>query len=170
MREKAMAKQVAFGAVLGALLTLGNTALGADPDVPIYACQGFEPPMNLSSLPPAMGGGVIARKVATNRVLPFKATLVDADGNRVTDVVAAPRLQVLHKEGTTGPESNIAEDALWSGQGTEGNAFELSGTTWQFNLKAKNSSAPGRYTATMESGDPNEYAIDPHCEGVFLIE
>ena len=59
-----MAKPVAFGVVLGALLTLGNTALGADPQAPIYSCRGFEPPMNLASLPRAMGGGVIARKVA----------------------------------------------------------------------------------------------------------
>ena len=165
-----MAKQVTFGAVLGALLTLGNAALGADPQVPVYTCQGFEPPMNLASLPPAMGGGVIARKVSKNRVLPFKATLVDTDGNRVTDVVAAPRLQVLHDGATVGPAADVVEDALWSGEGTEGNAFELAGTTWQFNLKTKNFNESGRYTATMESGDTNEYVIDPTCKGVFLIE
>ncbi len=165
-----MAKQVTFGVVLGALLALANTALGADPQAPIYACRGFEPPMNLASLPPAMGGGVIARKVTKNSVLPFKATLVDTDGNRVTHVAAAPRLQVLHDGATVGPAADVVKNALWSGQGTEGNAFELTGTTWQFNLKAKNLSAPGRYTATMESGDTNEYVIDPHCEGVFLIE
>jgi hypothetical protein len=165
-----MAKPVAFGVVLGALLTLGNTALGADPDAPIYSCRGFEPPMNLASLPRAMGGGVIARKVAKNRVIPFKATLVDADGNRVTDVVAAPRLEVRYDGETTGPESDVAEDALSGGTGTEGDAFERSGDKWQFKLSTKNFSAAGRYTATMESGDPNEYVIDPHCEGVFLIE
>jgi len=45
---------------------------------PTYACDGFEPPMNLALLPPAMGGGEIGRSVKRNRVLPFKATLIDS--------------------------------------------------------------------------------------------
>ena len=165
-----MAKQVVVGAVLGALLMLGNTALGADPQAPIYACQGFEPPMNLASLPPAMGGGVIARKVTKNRVLPFKATLVDANGDRITNLATAPRLQVLVDDGMEGPSADVVENALWSGEGSAGSTFEPSGNSWQFNLKTKNFSAPVRYTATMKSGDTNEYVIDPKCEGVFLIE
>jgi hypothetical protein len=165
-----MPRQVTFGAVLGTLLMLGSTALGADPAAPVYSCQGFEPPMNLASLPPAMGGGVIARKVPNNRVLPFKATLADADGNLVTNVVAAPRLEVRLDAEASGPEADVVEYALLSGGGTAGNAFELTGNTWQFKLKAQDFSAPQRYLATMTSGDANEYQIDPTCEGVFLIE
>jgi len=165
-----MAKQAAFGVVLGALLTLGGTALGADPQVPTYACQGFEPPMNLAMLPPAMGGGVIARKGAKNRALPFKATLLDADGNRVTDVTAAPRINVSYRGAATEPAADVVENALLTGEGNEGNAFERTGNKWQFRLGTKNIRTPGRYTATMESGDTSEYVIDPPCEGVFLIE
>jgi hypothetical protein len=126
--------------------------------------------MNLASLPPAMGGGVIARKVPNNRVLPFKAMLADADGNLVTNVVAAPRLEVRLDAEASGPEADVVEYALLSGGGTAGNTFELTGNTWQFKLRAKDFSAPQRYSATMTSGDANEYLIDPTCEGVFLIE
>jgi hypothetical protein len=165
-----MPRRVAFGAVLGALLMLGSPAFGADLGAPVYSCQGFEPPMNLASLPPAMGGGVIARKVAKNRVLPFRATLVDVDGNVVTNVVAAPSVQVRYDQSSMEPSAEVAEHALWIGNGSEGSAFELSGNKWQFNLKTNDFSAPDRYTITMESGDTNEYRIDPTCEGVFLVE
>jgi hypothetical protein len=165
-----LAKQVAFGVALAALLALGSTAVGAAPPAPTYSCQGFEPPMNLASLPPAMGGGVIARKVPNNRVLPFKATLVDTNGNLVTKVVAAPRFEVRFNEDVNGPEADVAEYALLSGNGSAGNAFELSGNLWQFKLKPNDFSASERYTATMKSGDTNEYLIEPTCEGVFLIK
>jgi hypothetical protein len=165
-----LAKQGTFGVALAVLLALGSTAPGASAAPPIYSCQGFEPPMSLASLPPAMGGGVIARKVPNNRVLPFKATLVDTNGNLVTNVVAAPRLEVRLDAEASGPEADVVEYALLSGGGTAGNAFELTGNTWQFKLKAQDSSAPQRYLATMTSGDANEYQIDPTCEGVFLIE
>ena len=46
--------------------------------------------MNLAYLPPAMGGGPIGRKVKKNKVLPFKATLLDGAGNPVTDLIAPP--------------------------------------------------------------------------------
>lgn len=147
-----------------------STALGADPPAPVYSCQGFEPPMNLASIPPAMGGGVIARRVTQNKILPFKATLVDSDGNLVTNVVAAPRIQVQYDEEPMEPSAEVVEYALWAGNGSEGNAFALTGNKWQFNLKANGFNAPNRYTVTIESGDTNEYLIDPTCKGVFLVE
>lgn len=165
-----MARQITFGAVLATLMTLGGAAIGADPSTPVYSCEGFQPPMNLASLPPAMGGGVIARKVTKNRVLPFKATLEDTDGNLVMNVVSAPRIEIRHDEEASGPEAEVVEYALQAGQGTAGDAFELTGNTWQFKLRTKDFSAPQRYTAAMISGDTNEYLIDPTCEGVFLIE
>jgi len=170
-----MARRVSLGAVLAGFLTLGilmpgSEALGVGPAVPIYACRGFEPPMNLASLPRAMGGGVIARKVAKNRVLPFKASLVDADGNLVTHLGTAPRIEVRPDEEVGGPEADVVEYALLTGNGSAGDAFELSGSSWHFNMKIQEISAPGRYLATMASGDTTEYLIDPVCEGVFLIE
>jgi len=148
---------------------LEGAALGRDPQVPVYACEGFEPPMNLAALPPAMGGGVIARTVADSRVLPFKATLVDSNANLVTIVSAAPRIEVRPDEQQDGPEAEVVQSELLSGSGSTGNAFELSGTTWRFNLRASGFNLLERYTATMVSGDPNEYRIDPTCEAVFLV-
>ena len=125
--------------------------------------------MNLAALPPAMGGGVIARTVAANRVLPFKAMLVDSNDNLVTSVSAAPRIEVRPDEQQDGPEAEVVESELLSGNGSTGNAFELSGDTWRFNLRASGFNLLERYTATMVSGDPNEYRIDPTCEAVFLV-
>jgi hypothetical protein len=136
---------------------------------PIYSCVGFEPPMNLAYKPPALGGGLIARKVKRNRVLPYKATLVDEDGNIVTDLMSPPVIQVLYEAVPMGGAVDVTDDALVNGKGTDGNQFELAGDTWQFNLKTKNYSSTGTYTGSMLSGDPAEYVVDPSCEGVFVI-
>ena len=141
-----------------------------EPPGPSLACQGFEPPMNLAYLPPAVGGGLIARKVKRNRVLPFKATLVDGDGNIVTDLVSPPVIQVVYQAVPMGAVVDVTADALVNGKGTDGNQFELAGDRWQFNLRTKNYSAAGTYTGTMVSGDVTEYVVDPTCEGVFVIE
>jgi len=137
---------------------------------PTYACVGFEPPMNLAYLPPAMGGGEIGRVVKRNRVLPFKATLVDGSGNPVTNLVSPPVIQVDFYANNVGPAVDVTDDALTSGKRTDGNQFELAGDKWAFNLWTKNYTAVGRYEATMVSGDPSEYVIDPTCRGVFVIE
>jgi len=136
---------------------------------PTYSCEGFEPPMNLAFLPPAMGGGPIGRRVKKNRVLPFKATLVDGDGNPATDLVAPPVIQVIYTD-LAMTSSDVTDDALTPGKRSEGNQFILAGDKWTFNLWTKLYSAVGTYTATMVSGDTDEYRIDPDCEGIFVIE
>jgi len=140
-----------------------------EPAGPAYSCDGFEPPMNLAYLPPAMGGGEIGRSVKRNRVLPFKATLLDGDGNPVTALNSPPVIQVTYVP-TVGPAADVTADALTSGKRSDGNQFELTGDSWAFNLWTKNYTAVGRYEATMVSGDPGEYVIDPTCRGVFVIE
>jgi hypothetical protein len=126
----------------------------------LYSCSGFEPPMDKEAV-----------KVKKNRVLPLKAELLDVDGYPVTDadITAAPVIQVIFDSGTA-PAEDVSNDALSAGQGTEGNQFEFSDGTWQFNLKTKNYVAPGTYTVTMVSGDENEYVIDPTCTAGFVIE
>jgi hypothetical protein len=59
---------------------------------------------------------------------------------------------------------------LSAGAGTDGNQFEFLDSKWQFNLKAKNYSATGTYTTTLESGDTDEYLVDPTCTGSFVID
>jgi hypothetical protein len=126
--------------------------------------------MNLVFLPPALGGGVIGRSVKKkNRVLSFKATLVDSDENPVTNLMRAPVVQVIFnpEEITT---TDVTREARAQGKRSRGNQFVFSGDKWHFNLSTKNYTAPGNYVVTMESGDFSEYLIDPTCEGVFAIE
>ena len=136
---------------------------------PAYSCDGFEPPMNMALLPPAMGGGPIGRRVKQNRVLPFKATLVDGDENPVTDLMSPPVIQVIYTD-LLMSSADVTDDALTSGKRNEGNQFILAGDKWTFNLSTKLYSAQGSYTVTMESGNTDEYVIDPACEGIFVIE
>jgi len=177
-----MARRVSLGAVLAGFLTLGilmpgSEALGVGPAVPIYACRGFEPPMNLAYLPPALGGGLIARKVKKNKVLPFKAQLVDGDGNVVTNLVAPPEIHLAYTDEMM-VSWDVSEYALAPGKSSDGQQFTLAGDKWTFNLSTKVSGQPpgsqvgdpGTYTGTMVSGDPSEYVIDPTCTGVFIIE
>jgi hypothetical protein len=46
----------------------------------------------------------------------------------------------------------------------------INGRDRHFNLKTKNYSAAGTYTTTMESGDTDEYLVDPTCTGSFVID
>lgn len=126
----------------------------------VYYCIGFEPPM---------GEGAV--KVKKNRVLPFKAELIDGLAFPVTDadIVAPPVIQVIF-EPMVGDAVDVSPDALPAGHGTEGNQFEFSNGKWQFNLKTRNYSAPGTYTVTMISGNEREYVIESTCTAVFVIE
>jgi len=150
-------------------VTNGTCALVTFSSVPSYSCDGFEPPMNLALLPGPFGGGEIGRTVKRNRVLPFKATLVDGDDNPVTDLIAPPVIDVSF-DPTIGPTEDVTDEALTPGKRDDGNQFILAGDKWTFNLWTKNYTADGTYTVTMQSGDTDEYVIDPICKGVFVID
>ncbi len=128
--------------------------------VPTYACVGFGPPLD--------GDPV---RVARNRVLPFKAVLVDAAGLEVTDDLLEPPpvIQVQYASGTGGMAVDVTSAALYAGHGTAGNQFVYSGSAWRFNLKVKNYVAPGTYTVTMASGDTVRYRVDPTCTAQFVV-
>jgi len=127
---------------------------------PTFSCLGFDPPVHEGAV-----------RVKKNRVIPFKAELIDSDGYPITDVdiIAPPVIQVTFQSGT-GDAIDVTDDALSAGFGTEGNEFEFRDGKWQFNLKTKNYTAQGIYTVTMVSGDESEYVIDPTCEAHFMIE
>ena len=127
----------------------------------LYSCSGFEPPMDKGAV-----------KVKKNRVLPFKAELLDGAGNPLTDadIIAPPVIQVMYDSGEEGDAVDVTDNALSAGHGTEGNEFEFTGSNWQFNLKTKDYSAPGTYTVTMVSGNEGEYVIEPTCTATFVIE
>ena len=127
--------------------------------VPTLDCVGFEPPMNAGAV-----------KVKKNRVLPFKAQLLDEDNQSIDDIgiAAPPVIQVIFQDGIL-PAENVSSEALPAGAGTDGNQFEFLDGKWQFNLKTRNYNAAGTYTVTIESGDTDEYLFDPTCEGTFVI-
>ena len=64
---------------------------------------------------------------------------------------------------------DVSDQALWAGQGSDGNRFQFSGDRWRFNLKVGNYSAPGTYVISMISGDAAEYRVDPSCEAEFVV-
>jgi Tol biopolymer transport system component len=127
----------------------------------VLTCIGFDPPMD--SGPVTVRGG--------NRALPLKGELFD-DALEMTalDLTAPPVIQILFESVLGGGTVDITSDALPAGQGTDGNQFVYSGGKWQFNLLVKDLTAPGTYTITMESGDEDEYMIDPTCEAQFVVE
>jgi len=134
--------------------------LSAAANVPCYSCLGFEPPMDK--------GAVTVKK---NRVLPFKAELIDLDGNPVTDadILSPPVIQVWFDSGQAEDPVDVSEQALSAGQGTDGNQFEFSDGKWRFNLKTKNYTAQGTYTIRMVSGNESEYVIESTCQAMFVI-
>jgi len=138
----------------------GIYAIGYATSTPVCYCFGFDSPMDRGPV-----------KVKKNRVLPFKADLLDLQGYFVTDadIVAPPVIQVSFEAGIEDAE-DVTDDALSAGQGTPGNQFEFSGSKWQYNLQTKNYTKPGTYTVTMVSGNESEYVIESTCTARFIIE
>ncbi len=131
------------------------------PIAPKVSCLGFEPP--LAAGPVTVKG---------NRALPFKAQLLDGDGNPVTDLdmSAPPVIQVWYEYGMPDAD-DVTGEALPAGQSSEGNQFFFdSDQRWHYNLKTKNYSALGTYTVLMDSGDASEYVIEPTCTGQFVVK
>ena len=137
----------------------------------LVACLGFLFYYIYSSFKAPMDKGAV--KVKKNRVLPLKVELLDKDGNPVTDadISAPPVLQVIYETGT--PEaSDVTDDALNAGLGTEGNEFEFTGSEWQYNLKTKDYSSSGTYTIAIVTSDVCGYLITNTYTSVakFVIE
>jgi hypothetical protein len=129
--------------------------------VPKYSCLGFENPM---------GQGPVT--VKNNRVLPLKVQLIDQYGALIidTDVASPPVLQVTGKD-SGGSNADLTNQGLFAGQGTETKQFVFSyDGKWQFNLMTKNYSTLGTYTISILTGDSSEYAIEPSCTAIFMIE
>ncbi len=138
------------------LQTLGAFRISVAP-VPTLTCSGFESPLARGPV-----------EVKKNRKLPFKAQLIDSNGQMVDDsgVVAPPVMQVIFEDSV-----DVSDDVLSSGAGTNGGQFEFLNGKWRFKLKVKNFTGKGTYTVTMESGDSTEYQIDdPTCTGQFVIK
>jgi hypothetical protein len=81
------------------------------------------------------------------------------------DVFSRDRLVAPGATDSAPPPESL--DAV--GNGDDGNQFSYSDMTWGFNLKTSNFSGAGRYTATVVSGDPSSYVVNPTCEGTFYI-
>jgi hypothetical protein len=103
-------------------------------------------------------------------VLRFKATLIDSEGNIVTDLVSPPELTVIFDPTPPGVAVDVTDYALTNGKRTKGAQFVLAGEKWSFNLATKGFKDVGQYVGSMVSGDPSEYTIDPRCDGLFVIE
>jgi hypothetical protein len=119
--------------------------------------DGFEPPMRPE--------GITVKK---NRTIPFKAALYD-NGDLVTELVPPPVIEVtwVGHPAWSPPE----EDGLSPGQSMEGNLFEFIDGFWQFNLSVKKCcSAKGEYIVTMESGNIDDYEINPTPTGSFVVD
>jgi hypothetical protein len=118
--------------------------------LPTYSCVGFDPPLDTDAI-----------NVKNNKkVLPFKATLLDGDGNPVTDI-SPPMLEcVVSGNGGSILGEPVAVDLLPAGKGSDGNLFEPTGDGWQYNVKLWNFGA-STYTCYMIPG--NGYNIDPEC-------
>ena len=117
---------------------------------PAYSCVGFAPPLDTEAI-----------QVRNNRrVLPFKGTLVDEEGNPVIDI-NPPKLECIDIGSNASSENaEPVADLLPAGKGTDGNQFELTGDSWQFNLKLWNF-GPSTYECYMIPG--NGYNIDVTC-------
>ena len=140
-------------------VTLGAFRVSVAGNVSTLTCTGFESPL--------ASGPVTVKK---NRALPFKAQLTDPDGFLVDNsgIFAPPVIQVTYDD-YDGDATDVSDDVVSAGAGTDGNQFEFENGKWQLNLKVKDFTAPGTYTVTMESGNNAEYQIDPTCTSQFVI-
>jgi len=134
----------------------GNS--GAGYIIPVYSSTGF-------FLPPA--DVPLKVKVKKNRVIPFKAVLLDAAGNIVTSLPSPPVIQVWYSSQSSDSGNAADVTILYAGQGTEGNQFVYSDGKWQFNLQVKGY-APGTYTVQMVPG--GSYIISPLPTATFVVE
>lgn len=97
---------------------------------------------------------------------------MDGSGAELTDLdlLAPPVIQVVFAPNNGDAPTDVTDDALPAGMGTDGNQFEynIEEGHWQYNLKTDDYTAAGTYTISIESGDPDEYELDSSCEAQFV--
>ena len=134
-----------------------------DVGTPVMTCRcvGFDAPFDKEFL--------IKLK---NRALPFKMRLFDQYGVEFTNTSITPPMIEIDLTPIT-PNDNIsaAPPEAWEsvGKGGDGNQFTYNGTKWILKLKTEDFSTPGKYTATVVSGDPKSYLVIPTCTATFSI-
>lgn len=123
-----------------------------DPGSPmVLACDGFE------SFPRAHHG---------RHHLPVRALLAelrDADSALVTgsDLEAAPMLRVWFTPDSGGPAVDVTERVAW--RGAELSFLGRRLQRWFVWVLPWRMESYGTYMATLESGDPSAYTLDPTC-------
>jgi len=142
---------------LGEILDEAHLLLPVEHHAPTFTCQGFDAPLD--------SGAVTVRK---SRALPLKAQLLD-DNAPVTQAATAPRLQVLYSDELAAPV-DVTDEALPTGESSQGNQFAYSDGAWRYNLSTKNYTAKGTYLLSLVSGDQTEYLVDPPCSAAFFVK
>jgi hypothetical protein len=136
-------------------------------DVPVYQCEGFY------SLDEAAGhrdGHMRRAAKAFLRHLPFKllrASLSDDHGVRLAwhDLAAAPVVKVLHEAEGDEETHDVTSEAVFR----DSAAFHYRhGGVWLKMLRRSALDEPGTYVVTLESGDPEEYAVDSCVEWIVV--
>ncbi|MDQ6894574.1 MAG: hypothetical protein M3167_18110 [Acidobacteriota bacterium] len=125
----------------------------------VYACQGFDEPMNRQNI-----------EIGRGRVLPLRGKLVRPDGKFVEEgaLKAAPALTLKYKP-ESGPEVDKTAGMEVRDYG-KGNRFVFDQEAhWKFDLGTGNLPDDGVYTATLLSGDEKEYRVDPPCKLAFRL-
>jgi hypothetical protein len=131
-----------------------------EPEVPVLACDGFD------SFPPMRQGH-------SHHHLPLRALmakLLDADGHPMTaqDMTAPPMLRVMYMPEAGGSAVDVTDAVTLSIPD-----FRYAGgrvKSWFVWMLPWEMRRDGTYLATMESGDPAAYTLDPTCADWTLIE
>ena len=128
--------------------------------VPVYACQGFDEPMNRPNI-----------QIGRGRVLPLRAKLVKPDGTFADEtVVKSPPTLSLTFQPESGPEVDKTAGMEVRDYG-KGNRFVWDQEAhWKFDLGTGNLPEDGKYTVTVLSGDAREYRVAPACKLTFQLQ
>ena len=128
---------------------------------PVYSCVGdtFETPFN----------EIITLINKVKKAIPVKMSLVDADGNLITesDISSPPVVNVLYTPGAGADGSNNS-DLVPPGLADVGNEFRPDYPYWVINLATKQFTAAGTYEVTAVAGDDSYIINASSCSGTFI--
>ena len=144
--------------VLFACVLPARVVRAAD-SVPVFACQGFDEPMNRQNI-----------EIGRGRVLPLRAKLVRPNGSFAEEsaVKTTPTL-VLKYQPESGREVDKTAGMEVRDYG-KGNHFVWDQEAhWKFDLGTGNLPDDGNYAVTVLSGDAKEYRVDPTCKLTFKL-